>query len=195
AYYDNHRPHSRLAGKTPGEAYGQIGASNPGGGACPPGFDHPNGGINNNQDELNLTANLSKKASPPHKHRFSMAGGLTCFQRIAQLPAPRVEQRRANVVLAGELGDVPATRHLPDYRQLLLQRPDPSPTCHAAEHLRAADRLQTNYSAGVQCARKAVGFHTAQRLPQSPRRARSVENTAYLVAGTGIGKLAAFEEA
>jgi putative transposase len=30
AYYDNHRPHSRLAGKTPGEAYGQIGASNPG---------------------------------------------------------------------------------------------------------------------------------------------------------------------
>ena len=30
-YYDNHRPHSRLAGKTPGEAYGQIGASNPGG--------------------------------------------------------------------------------------------------------------------------------------------------------------------
>ena len=31
AYYDKHRPHSRLAGKTPGEAYGQIGASNPGG--------------------------------------------------------------------------------------------------------------------------------------------------------------------
>ena len=31
AYYDQHRPHSRLAGKTPGEAYGQIGASNHGG--------------------------------------------------------------------------------------------------------------------------------------------------------------------
>ena len=31
AYYDQHRPHSRLAGKTPGEAYGQIGASDHGG--------------------------------------------------------------------------------------------------------------------------------------------------------------------
>lgn len=30
AYYDQHRPHSRLAGKTPGEAYGQIGGSNRG---------------------------------------------------------------------------------------------------------------------------------------------------------------------
>ena len=30
-YYDQHRPHSRLAGKTPAEAYGQIGASNHGG--------------------------------------------------------------------------------------------------------------------------------------------------------------------
>eukprot|EP00456_Euglypha_rotunda_P023186 TRINITY_DN19340_c0_g1_i7.p1 TRINITY_DN19340_c0_g1~~TRINITY_DN19340_c0_g1_i7.p1 ORF type:complete len:271 (-),score=30.83 TRINITY_DN19340_c0_g1_i7:308-1120(-) len=51
AYYDNPRPHSRLAGKTLGEAYGQIGASN--------------GGMNNNQ-ELNLAANLSKKARPCH---------------------------------------------------------------------------------------------------------------------------------
>ncbi|WP_218145805.1 hypothetical protein, partial [Sphingobium sp. YR768] len=39
------------------------------GGACPPGFDHPNGGINNNQDELNLTANLSKKARPPQFYK------------------------------------------------------------------------------------------------------------------------------
>lgn len=93
-----------------------------------------------------------------------MAGGPTCFQRIAQLPASSVEQRRANIVLAGELGDVAATRHLPDYRQVLLQRPDPSPTCHAAKHLRVANRLQTNSSVGVQCARKAVGFHTDQRL-------------------------------
>ncbi|PNQ03955.1 transposase [Sphingobium sp. SA916] len=48
AYYDNHRPHSRLSAKTPGEAYGQIGSSNPGGHA--PGFDHPNGGMNDNRD-------------------------------------------------------------------------------------------------------------------------------------------------
>jgi len=53
AYYDQHRPHSRLAGKTPGEAYEQIGASNP-------------GGHENNKDELNLTENLSKMAGPPH---------------------------------------------------------------------------------------------------------------------------------
>lgn len=43
AYYDQHRPDSRLAGKTPGEAYEQIGPSNPRG--MPPGFDHPNRGM------------------------------------------------------------------------------------------------------------------------------------------------------
>ena len=31
AYYNHHRPHSRLAGKTPAEAYGQIDASDHGG--------------------------------------------------------------------------------------------------------------------------------------------------------------------
>ena len=31
AYYNHHRPHSRLAGKTPAEAYGQIDASEHGG--------------------------------------------------------------------------------------------------------------------------------------------------------------------
>jgi putative transposase len=34
-YYNHHRPHSRLAGKTPAEAYGQIDASDRWG-ACPP---------------------------------------------------------------------------------------------------------------------------------------------------------------
>jgi hypothetical protein len=34
-------------------------------GDMPPGFDHPNGGMNDNRDELNLAANLSKKVGPP----------------------------------------------------------------------------------------------------------------------------------
>jgi len=51
AYYDNHRPHSHRAGKTPGEG---IWANRrfKSWGHAPPGFDHTHGGMNDNQDEF-----------------------------------------------------------------------------------------------------------------------------------------------
>ena len=88
-------------------------------------------------------------------------------------------------MLVCEGSNVVATLHLGNNRQFLLQRPVQTPTRHTAKQLWAADRLQTHSSAGVQCARKAVVFHTNQRLPQSLVDARWAENSAYGLPGAG----------
>ena len=62
AYYDQHRPHSRLAGKPRARHMSKSGLQ-------------PKSRHENNKDELNLTENLSKMAGPPQGRAASPSSG------------------------------------------------------------------------------------------------------------------------